>query len=38
VLLCATTREQVVENAGAIELLDRLTPADLDALRSIGLS
>ena len=38
VLFGATTREQVVENAGAIELLDRLTPADLDALRSIGLS
>ena len=36
VLFGATTTEQVAENVAAIELLDRLAPADLDALRSIG--
>jgi aryl-alcohol dehydrogenase-like predicted oxidoreductase len=36
VLFGATTPEQVAENAAAVELLDRLTPADLDALRAIG--
>ena len=37
VLFGATTVEQVAENAAAIELLDRLAPADLDDLRAIGL-
>jgi len=36
VLFGATTPEQVAENANAVELLDRLTPADLDALRAVG--
>lgn len=37
VLFGATTVEQVAENTAAIELLDRLAPADLDDLRAIGL-
>ena len=37
VLFGATTPEQVAENAAAVELLDRLTPADLGDLRAIGL-
>jgi len=36
VLFGATRPEQVAENAAAVELLDRLTPADLDTLRAIG--
>jgi len=36
VLFGATTPDQVAENVSAIELLDRLAPADLDALRAIG--
>jgi L-glyceraldehyde 3-phosphate reductase len=36
VLFGATTPEQVAENVSAIALLDRLAPADLDALRAIG--
>ncbi len=38
VLFGATTPGQVAENAAAIELLDRLTPADLVELRAIGAS
>ena len=37
VLFGATTPEQVAENAAAVELLDRLTPANLGDLRAIGL-
>ena len=36
VLFGATTPEQVAENARAVELLDRLTPAGLDELRAVG--
>ena len=36
VLFGATTVEQVTQNVSALELLDRLAPADLDGLRAIG--
>lgn len=36
VLFGATTPDQVEENANAVELLDRLTPGDLDALRGLA--
>ena len=36
VLFGATTAEQLAENARAVELLERLTPAELDDLRAIG--
>jgi L-glyceraldehyde 3-phosphate reductase len=36
VLFGATTADQVAENAAAVELLDRLTPADLDELGAVG--
>ena len=36
VLFGATTPEQVAENTAAVELLDRLTPANLADLRAIG--
>ena len=38
VLFGATSAAQLAENAGAVELLDRLTPADLDELRAVGRS
>jgi aryl-alcohol dehydrogenase-like predicted oxidoreductase len=36
VLFGATSPEQLEENAQAVELLERLTPAELDQLRAIG--
>jgi aryl-alcohol dehydrogenase-like predicted oxidoreductase len=36
VLFGATTAGQVTENVHAIELLDRLSPSELDELRAIG--
>jgi len=36
VLFGATSPGQVEENARAVELLDRLTPAELEQLRAIG--
>jgi aryl-alcohol dehydrogenase-like predicted oxidoreductase len=36
VLFGATTADQVAENANAVELLERLTPAELDELRAVG--
>jgi L-glyceraldehyde 3-phosphate reductase len=36
VLFGATSPEQLEENARAVELLERLTPAELDELRAIG--
>jgi aryl-alcohol dehydrogenase-like predicted oxidoreductase len=37
VLFGATTSEQVAQNAAAVELLDRLTPANVADLQAIGL-
>jgi len=36
VLFGATSPEQLEENVRAVELLERLTPAELDELRAIG--
>jgi aryl-alcohol dehydrogenase-like predicted oxidoreductase len=36
VLFGATSPEQIAENVQAVELLDRLTPAQLDRLRAIA--
>jgi len=35
-LFGATSAKQLEENARAVELLERLTPAELDELRAIG--